>query len=159
MGRFRTLFVAFTVVLHAPSLLLAESPATDSSESVIGVWVAEKVLSSGSQVPAEKFPFELHFTKNQLTFKFVGESSGKDRVHDISLDASKDPARIDITRTVRDKKMTVYGIYKFEDGRLFICSLRGADGNPSGDRPLTFESNSNVRSELMILKRKSDLDQ
>ena len=134
----------------------ANQPAENSSESMVGVWVAEKVLAGGREVPKEKFPFELHFTEDQLTYKFVGNYQGKDRVHDISIDSSKDPATINITRTVRDKKMTVYGIYKFENGKLLICSLRGEDGNPSSERPATFESSSEVTSDLLILKRKSD---
>ena len=158
MAQCHVITMAIALVVISTSPLLAQNPKRKSSESMIGVWVAEKALSAGREVPKDKFPFELHFTKTQLTFKFVGDSKGKDRVHDISLDASKNPATIDITRTVRDKKMTVYGIYKLEDGRLLICSLRGADGNPSGDRPSTFESSSDVKSELMILKRKPDVD-
>jgi uncharacterized protein (TIGR03067 family) len=156
MANFCVFIMAIAVVAQPTSLLLAQNPKPNS-ESMVGVWVAEKVLSGGKEVPKEKFPFELHFTKSQLTYKFVGDTKGKDRVHDISLDASQNPATIDITRTVRDKKMAVLGIYKFEDGRLFICSLRGADGNPSGDRPATFESNSDVNSDLMILKRKPEM--
>ncbi len=158
MAHFHIFFIAVAVLAIPTSPLLAQNPKPISSESMVGVWVAEKVLSSGREVPKEKFPFELHFTKSQLTFKFVGDSKGKDRVHDISMDVSKNPTTIDMTRTVRDKKMTVYGIYKFEDGKLLICSLRGADGNPSSDRPSTFESSSDVKSELLILKRKPDID-
>jgi uncharacterized protein (TIGR03067 family) len=130
------------------------SLASDASESLLGVWIAEKVLSAGQEVPEEKFPFELHLTESQLTYKFVGGTKGKDRVHDISLDSSKTPAAIDITRTVGAKKMTVRGIYKYEDGRLFICFLRAANENPSEDRPSTFESTSEIKSDLLILKRK-----
>jgi hypothetical protein len=54
----------------------------------------------------------------------------------------------------RDKKMTVYGIFKFENEQLLICSLRGDDGNPSPERPSTFKSGTNNKAELLILKRK-----
>ncbi len=158
MANFHVLIMAIAVVAHSASSLLAQNPKSNSSESIVGVWVAEKVLSAGREVPEEKFPFELHCTKSQLTFKFVGGTRGKDRVHDISLDESKNPRTINMTRTLRDKKMTVYGIYKFEDGKLLICSLRGADGNPSSDRPSTFESTSDNKSELLILKRKPEID-
>lgn len=94
-----------------------------------------------------------------MTFKFVGDTKkGNDRVHEISVDASKSPATIDMTRTVRDKKSTVLGICKSERDKLFICSLRGDDGNPSTDRPKTFGSSSDVKSELLILKRKPKID-
>lgn len=159
MTRSRSLALILAVAVVSASLSLAQDGKHTSAtlpESMVGVWLAEKVLSAGQEVPKEKFPFELHFTKGQLIYKFVGEVRGKDRVHDISVDSSKTPATIDITRIVRDSKMTVRGIYKFEDGKLIICFLRGADRNPSADRPSTFESSSTVKSDLLILKRKSE---
>ena len=121
-----------------------------------GTWVAEQVLSSGKEVPREKFPFELEFDDGKLTFKFVGEVKGKDRVHDLTLDTTTDPFQMDLSRTVRDKKMTVLSIYKFDGERLLICSLRDADGQPAKQRPTSFDSSSTVRSELITLKRKSE---
>jgi uncharacterized protein (TIGR03067 family) len=157
MALIRAVFGVVFVVAMPVSWLLAEEPKAAAKEKLDGVWVAEQVLSAGRAVPSEKFPFELHFAEGQLTFKFVGKNTaGKDRVHDLSVDASKSPATIDITRTVRGKKSTVLGIYKFEDGKLFICSLRDSGGNPSTDRPRTFESSRDIKSELMILKRKRD---
>lgn len=133
-------------------------PASEIKAALVGEWVAEKVLSSGEEVPAEKFPFELHFTESQLIYKFVGRIQGKDRVHDIQLDASQNPPTIDITRTVGDKKITVLAIFKLNDDQLSVCFTRTSDGNPSETRPTSFESTKDTGSDLMILRRKSRLD-
>jgi hypothetical protein len=61
---------------------------------------------------------------------------------------------MDITREIRGKDATVRGIYKFEDGKLIVCSLRGPDRQPSSERPKTFESSRAVLSDLMVLKPK-----
>lgn len=160
MAVLRALTFALIFSASAISLLNAQDQKTEAAvvteapASLVGVWSAEKVLSSGREVPKEKFPFELHFTPKQLTYKFVGTIQGKDRVHDLSLDPSKTPATIDISRMVGEKRMTVLGIYKVEDERLWICFLRSADGNPSEHRPSTFESSNDVKSDLLILKQK-----
>lgn len=134
----------------------ADQPEPDDAIKMHGVWIAEKVLFAGREVPPAKFPFELHFEKSKLTFKFVGKKSGKDRVHNIVLDSSKTPATIDITREIRDGEVTVRGIYRFDDGKLMICSLRGPDRQPSSERPKTFASSKTVTSDLLILKRKPE---
>ncbi len=137
----------------------ADQPKPDDAAKMQGVWIAEKVTFAGRDVPSAKFPFELHFEKSKLTFKFVGKITGKDRVHKIVLDSSKTPSTIDITREIRDEEVTVRGIYKFQDGKLMICSLRGPDRRPSLERPKTFESSKTVTSDLLILKRKPEADE
>lgn len=139
--------------------LSADTPEPDDAAKMNGVWIAEKVTFAGREVPSAKFPFELHFEKSKLTFKFVGKTTGKDRVHEIVLDSSKTPSTIDITREIRGKKVTVRAIYKFDDGKLLICSLRGPDRQPSSERPKTFESSRAVTSDLMILKPKRGADE
>lgn len=129
-------------------------PEPNPMSKLEGVWIAEKVTSSGEVVPKEKFPFELHFEKDKLIFRFVAPSLGKDRVHEIVVDETKTPATIDITREIRGKKETVYGIYKFEGDRLLICSLRDSNRQPSDERPTTFDSSNEVRSDLLVLARK-----
>jgi uncharacterized protein (TIGR03067 family) len=159
VSQIRAVIIGIHTFAVAATLLNAENPNHTATEQLDGVWVAEKVLSAGQLVPKEKFPFELHFNESQLTFKFVGQNTqGKDRVHQISIDTSNIPATIDITRTMGDRKLTVLGIFKFEGGKLVICSLRGADGNPSTVRPETFESSHSVRSDVLILKRQPDPD-
>ncbi len=134
--------------------LRADEPPRAAKSELNGVWVAEKVTSAGNVVPSEKFPFEVVIEDDKLIFKFVGSVAGKDRIHQIVVDNTKDPYTIDMTREVRGKKETVRGIYKIEDGRLLICSLRDGKGQPSSERPKTFESSSSVKSDLLILKPK-----
>jgi hypothetical protein len=55
---------------------------------------------------------------HQMIFKFVGDVTGRDRIHEIALDGSKNPAVMDMTRTVRGKAQTVFAIYKIEGDRL-----------------------------------------
>ncbi|MFN0052336.1 MAG: TIGR03067 domain-containing protein [Planctomycetales bacterium] len=142
-----------TVEVNIP-VRLNEAKLGKDLQNLQGVWVADKVTTAGEVVPKEKFPFELHFEKDSLIFRFVAPSSGKDRVHEIVVDESKTPATIDITREIRGKKVTVYGIYKFEDERLWICSLRDSNRQPSEKRPTTFDSSDEVRSDLLVLTRK-----
>jgi uncharacterized protein (TIGR03067 family) len=150
----RTLLLSMVLIVSCTVVSRGTEPQSDELAKLEGVWVAEQVLSSGTKVPQDKFPFELHFEENRLTFKFVGAAEGKDRVHEISVDASTEPFKMDITRSIRDKKMTVHAIYKFDGARLVICSLRGADGQPANERPISFDSSSTVRSELLTLNRK-----
>jgi uncharacterized protein (TIGR03067 family) len=149
-----SLLVAIAFTLIATIKLYAQEPKEKAFAKLKGDWIAEKVLSAGKDVPAEKFPFELQFADDKLTFKgiVVGSVIGKDRVHDLVLDASADPCTMDITRTVRDKKLTVYAIYKFDRDRLLICFVR--DAKDPKERPTSFDSSETVPSDLLILKRK-----
>jgi uncharacterized protein (TIGR03067 family) len=119
-----------------------------------GVWIAEKVTSSGEVVPKEKFPFELDFEKGNLVFRFVGPVKGNDRVHKIVMDDSKIPATIDITSEDPRRKGTVRAIYKFDDERLLIYSLRDKNGQPAETRPADFGSGEEAGSDLPVLTRK-----
>jgi len=139
-------------------LMAEDPPEPDDTTKMNGVWVADKVIFAGRRVASKRFPFELHFEKSRLTFKFTGRKNGKDIVYEIDTDSSKTPSTIDITRKVREKTVAVRGIYKFEDSRLVMCSLRGPDRWPSSERPETFESSRSITSELLILKRKPAAD-
>jgi uncharacterized protein (TIGR03067 family) len=138
--------------------LVAQESSREAFAKLEGLWVAEKVLVAGEQVPQEKFPFELLFADGKLTYKFVGNSKGQDRVHELIVNTSNDPWSMDITRMVGEKKATVRAIYKLEGEKLLICFLRGPDRQPSKDRPSSFESNATVKSDLLILKRKPPVD-
>jgi len=144
-------FVATGLNVHADEPL-------ETKRKLNGVWVAEKITSSGQVVPLEKFPFELHFTDKTLTFKRVRHDRAPDRVHDITLDNTKNPATIDIIGKRGDSILHVRGIYSFDGDRLLICSLRDENRRPSKERPKTFESSSEVPSDLLILKRKPDAE-
>jgi uncharacterized protein (TIGR03067 family) len=150
--------VLVSAVLSATMTLgqAEQNAEQDAFVKLQGTWIAEQVLSSGKEVPREKFPFELQFDDGKLTFKFVGDVKGKDRVHEVALDTGTDPFQMDLSRTVRDKKLTVRAIYKFDGERLLICSLRDADGQPAKQRPTSFDSSPTIRSELLTLKRKSE---
>jgi uncharacterized protein (TIGR03067 family) len=146
--------LAIVLTLSITCHVFAESSKDTAFAKLNGVWVAEKVLHAGTQIPADKFPFELHFVDQKLIFKFVGSVQGKDRVHDLAIQATAEPFTMDMTRTVVDKKVVVHAIFRFDGDRLLICSLRDAKGQPSKERPTLFESNETVRSDLLILKRK-----
>lgn len=138
----------------AASLFVAAAWAeekTDALDELKGVWVREQVLHAGQEVPPDKFPYQLHFDGNKLIFRFVGEVKGKDRIHDIQVDATKTPAEMSIVRQLDDRKLTVPAIYKIEDGRLMICFFRD-----SNERPTQFESTAEIKSDLLVLKRKDD---
>jgi uncharacterized protein (TIGR03067 family) len=147
---------AVTALLLAGAGLLpaADSESKDRKSQFTGIWVADRVISGGQNVPAKKFPFEIHFKDNRMIFKNISSAASKDRIHTIVTDDHKTPATLDITREFKGEKRTAYGIYKFEKDRLFICTLRGPDRQPSKNRPTTFESNRKTRADVMVLKRK-----
>ncbi len=147
------LVLAIAAITWRPSL--GDEAKEGAFAKLKGVWIADEILSSGTKIAKEKFPFELHFEDEQLIFKFVGDVKGKDRVHDLKLDATGDPLKMDMTRSIRDKKSTVYAIYKFDGDRLMILSLRDAKGQPADERPASFDSELTAKGELLILKRKS----
>jgi uncharacterized protein (TIGR03067 family) len=123
-----------------------------------GIWVYEKVISAGQTVPKATFPFAIGFeapdrmlgkalTVDQMT------GNGVDRV---VLDSSKLPCHMDMSQRVQGKPQKVLAIYKLDADLLTISFFRGADGNPSSERPTGFESNAATRSEVFVLKRKRD---
>ena len=114
----------------------ADSQPDSAFAALEGAWVYEKLTSAGQAVPKEDFHHEVHFkSPNQLIRKgiTVGKVTGRDRADVITLDSSKKPAHMDMTRTVRGKTETVLAIYKIEGDLLTICFLRGADRQPSTD--------------------------
>jgi hypothetical protein len=68
------------LLLTAVCSVNADEPEPDDATKMHGVWIAEKVTSAGQEVPAAKFPFELHFDDSKLIFKFFGKTTGKDRI-------------------------------------------------------------------------------
>ena len=90
--------IALSLILS--SFLGADETSRDTKSKLDGVWIAEKVISSGHVVPAAKFPFELHFGNGKLIFRFIGSVKGKDRIHDIVVDNNQTPATIDMTREI-----------------------------------------------------------
>jgi uncharacterized protein (TIGR03067 family) len=147
------LVLATAAISWRPSV--GDEPKEDAFAKLKGVWIADEVRSSGTKIAKEKFPFELHFEDEKLIFKFVGAVKGKDRVHDLKLDGNREPFKMDMTRSIRDKESTVYAIYKLDGDRLMILSLRDEKGQPGGERPTSFDSDATAKGELLILKRKS----
>src|SRR5688572_19234796 len=111
----------------------ADSRPASAFAALEGAWVYEKVTSAGQDVPKDKLTHELHFkSPDQLIRKgiTVGKVTGRDGVDQITLDSSKKPAHMNMTRSVRGKTETVYAIYKIEGDFLTICFLRGIGGQP-----------------------------
>jgi uncharacterized protein (TIGR03067 family) len=163
---FTSLLVA-AMLVTATGRILAQSdavkPDTGAAQpdrafaELEGDWVHEKILTAGKTIPDEKFPYEYHFrAPDKLIRKgiTVGSVTGRGGEDKITLDSSKKPAIMNITRSERGKTQTVLAIYKVEDDLLTLCVLRDADGRPSSARPKVFESNAETRSDLIVLKRK-----
>jgi uncharacterized protein (TIGR03067 family) len=68
----------------------------------------------------------------QITVSF----GGKDDTATIKLDAAQKPAHITITATKDGKTEVNYGIYKFENGVLTLCSTEKGEAK---DRPKEFK--------------------
>ncbi len=140
----------------------ADYPPDSTFAELEGAWIPEKILSAGHTVPKEKFPFELCFKPpNRLIRKgiTVGKVTGRDSEHEITLDGSKRPAIMNMTRTVRGEPQTVFAIYKIEGDVLTICFLRGTGGRPSSERPTVFGSDKVTKSDLLVLKRRAKAKQ
>jgi uncharacterized protein (TIGR03067 family) len=122
-----------------------------------GEWSAEKVISAGRTVPKEKFPYELHFRAPDRLIHHgitIGNVTGRGGEDKVTLDSTRKPAVMRMTREVKGRTRTVLAIFKIEENLLTLCFLRGADGQPSSELPKAFESTEETRADLMVLKRK-----
>jgi uncharacterized protein (TIGR03067 family) len=75
---------------------------------------------------------------------------GKEDSATIKLDVSKKPAHIDLTTFKGGKTEVNYGIYKFENGVLTICTVEKGEAK---DRPKEFKSEG---KEILLTLKKQD---
>lgn len=146
------------VLLSAGSLRAAE-PHTP--KELIGVWVLESVRTQGQDVPAEKIPYDFHFTETQLIWRFTGQVTGPDRVYNCFANPAKQSGKVDFVLVNEaakedEESLHIRAIYRLDGETLLICSMRRPDMEPSENRPEKFESTKDARTDLMTLKRKSD---
>ena len=123
-----------------------------------GTYTFQSIESNGAPIPADALKnvqkMRVVIKGNTLTMSGEGE---KARVQTISINASKDPKQIDITREdevdspkgkEKGKKTTSLGIYSLEGKTLKICT-----DDSGSERPTSFATKKNSPLTLAILKQ------
>ena len=125
--------------------LVAAATAEDAKavlERLQGEWEVEKVVINGEILPLDKVIDNSYSLKGD---KLIPSKSPDDPAT-LEVFPDKKPAWVNMTD--RDKK-TMLGIYRVEKDRWEICARD--DGQL---RPTEFKSTKDVKTYIMILKRK-----
>jgi uncharacterized protein (TIGR03067 family) len=133
------------------ALALAAPDPKDPKGSILGDWVAHKVLlgSEDRSPRAGEDPITFGFTADgKMTVRqgFRGEGSPAGRY---TLDPTKDPPAIDFVPNPDRKEPTFHGIYKVEGDTLTLCWGRP----PGAARPKKFESTAESPTTLYVCRR------
>lgn len=141
-----TTSVLLSLMLSVSAPALKDAPK--ATPSIVGEWVAEKIVHSG-QVDYHPETLWYTFTAEGKWVVVRGgkELGGKDRGY--TLDPKASPAAVDFTldRTKADARK-ILGIYRLDGDTLTLC-LR-EDGIP---RPAVFESPAEGSVSLIVFKR------
>ena len=154
MRYFSSSSVLFTLILlSAATTVLSDDKGTAAAElaKLEGSWAFVSLESGGKPAPAESLKemksIRLTIKGSTLTISRPGEAA---REQTISIDATKNPQQIDITRgNDKGTKRTALGIYKIEGKILKICT------DDSGtERPTEFTSKEKHRAvSVVVLER------
>jgi uncharacterized protein (TIGR03067 family) len=113
----------------------------------VGTWLSEKVVAGGKELPAPPGAIEFNFTTDgQLR---VNKGNGApSEPGAFKVDATKDPAEIDITESRAGRPdRTIVGVFKI-DGDTMTLAISEA-----GDRPKAFESPAGSQVIVFTFKR------
>ena len=137
----RTISIATLVILAASASLQGDEKALKELE---GTYKAIVLKKDGQEMPADIVSgFSVRFKDDEVNFTVRKMEDGKEKVTmhpaKIKVDAKKMPATIDISPLDGPEKgRTFLGIYKFENGELWLVFAE------KGDRPTEFTSEGEV---------------
>src|SRR5262245_50913567 len=146
---YSSLLIGLAISLGAPGP--KEAPKKEAS--IIGEWIGEKFVMSGTEMPAAKGGKGMRFT-----FKDDGKFTihGKGEVPEsgtYKIDPKKDPSEIDLTSPEGKPPHSTPGIYKVEGDTLTICFTFALGDEKPAQRPTKFDSPKNSDLILMQFKR------
>lgn len=135
--------LVLAVIAGLLSLLPGWAMAEDKA-LLQGEWVPVKLVAAGEEAPEEVYK-ELRIEFAGDEFKAVG-LDGEQEVYRFTLDATKDPKWIDLTRKAADEPETMLGIYKLEGNKLTLTF-----SSPGSVRSTAFESVDDGDSPNLVL--------
>jgi uncharacterized protein (TIGR03067 family) len=126
----------------------ADRPTGDVKEELKkfqGTWVPVSLEINGKQAPRQDLKsFRITFEGRNITRR-----SKDGTVHaTFAIDPSKDPKWFDATAVQDGKKAKAVGIYKFDRGRLTLCSRHNA---AEGQRPTEFSTKGGTKESPLVL--------
>jgi uncharacterized protein (TIGR03067 family) len=138
-------------VLLAVALIGVEARAADDLEAFQGTWKLVRGESNGQEIPDDKLPNgKVTFEKDHFEVTF-GDQTAEGT---IKIDADRDPKTFDAEHeSGADRGKTQYGIYKFEDEKLIVCSA--APGSPEIERPTEFRTRPDGNEVLFEFEREN----
>jgi uncharacterized protein (TIGR03067 family) len=135
--------------LFAVTLLGVTARAADDLEAFQGTWRLVGGEIQGQEIPAGELPDGKVTFKNDRFNATIGDHSIEGT---ISVDADRDPKTFDADHEKgEDRGKKQYGIYKFEDEKLTICSA--GPGSEESDRPTEFRTQPGENSMLFEFER------
>ena len=135
--------------LLALAFVGVEARAADDLSAFQGTWKLVGGESNGQDIPVDKLPNgKVTFEKDHFDVTF-----GDDRIEGtMKVDADRDPKTFDAAHeSGEDRGKTQYGIYKFEDEKLTICTSE--PGSPESERPTEFRTRSDGHEVLFVFER------
>jgi uncharacterized protein (TIGR03067 family) len=138
----------YVLVIPVVALLVgADKPTGDvknERKMFQGEWVPVSLEINGERVAREAFQ------STQITFK--GQSvtrKSKDQTvrATFTIDPSKNPKWFDATAVHEGREVKSVGIYKFERGRLTLCTRY----NAAGKRPTEFSSKGGTKESQIVV--------
>jgi uncharacterized protein (TIGR03067 family) len=125
-----------------------KSQTKDHAGKLLGTWVVVSGEEDGKPSPPEKIKGS-KMTLDKKSIKLTDKDDKQLWVIDYKLDASKNPAEIDMTVAEgpgADKSSQ--GIYELDGDTLKLCYAL-----PGGDRPKDFKTKEGAKENCFALKR------
>jgi len=119
-----------------------------------GTWTVTKLIRKGKEPKARLgLTFTFDGDKQLTTVTGVAEGGGEVEVTEsfqVKIDAKKRPHTITLTRTGGKRPISQAGVYKVENGRLYLAPGRAAKGAKAATAPKDFSGDS---GPVYVMKR------
>jgi uncharacterized protein (TIGR03067 family) len=138
--------LALAVTVAAPK---PKDPPKKETPSIVGEWVAEKVVVGGTEVPAGAGLDGLRLTFAADGTTTVQVTGQKPKAGAYTADPKKEPPEIDLLPTDGKGEPPGLGVYKLDGDTLVLCMAQGR----GAERPKRVESPAGSQALLITFKR------
>ena len=146
-----TFLKIFVIGIGLVFFLPTTAKTTDDKKLLQGLWQAQSVFVGGKDVSEEAAKFmQFIFKDDKLIVK---GNFGKDSAEECAykIDSTKSPKHLDILPP--SQSQPVLAIYELNNNELKVCIRRPPSPKESGERPKTFETESDANLTLVIFKQ------